>query len=297
VWARARGWSFIIPLVPEKRIENRGSHWVPDAEGFLPTRSDQRPIAEPWASAVALVVDAYRDRLGPALHSVYVRGSVARGLAVEGVSDLDTFAVLVPCAPPELDPSAFASWSSEVDARVTARHPAVVGVETDLVRYDQVVRGRGYFAFALKTEAACVHGPDLADQVAPFRLGPDVAFQTKFFRKHLAIFRREYPSEPPAERPGFIAWLARRLLRLGMELVMLQEGRYSRDLDRCYESFARYYPAQAEAMRRALELAVNPTADAASARFLTEFGEWLAGLADQALLAWGLAPEPSPAAS
>src|SRR5690606_41345984 len=108
-----RAWSFIYPRLPELRIAIRRSPGVRDAEGFLPTRPDRRPIAGPWASAVALVVDAYRDRLGPALHSVYVRGSVARGLAVEGVSDLDTFAVLVPCAPPELDPSAFASWSSE----------------------------------------------------------------------------------------------------------------------------------------------------------------------------------------
>lgn len=51
-------------------------------------------IREPWRSALEFLKLAYLGEFSEARHSVYVRGSVPRGLAVRGVSDVESFALL-----------------------------------------------------------------------------------------------------------------------------------------------------------------------------------------------------------
>lgn len=157
----------------------------------------------------------------------------------------------------------------------------------DLVPYQTAVDRSRIEAFVLEAQAVCVHGRDLAPQIGPYMLGPEVAFQTRYFRRHLESFAREYDAEPVSERPEFLAWMLRRFLRLGMELVMVEEGRYTRDLYLCYESFSKHYPAEAGRMYRAMELALNPVASAESEEFVRSFGGWLAVEAERKLESWG----------
>lgn len=255
-----------------------GAYLHADETGHLPSRGSGHSIKEPWASPVQLLADACVSEWGATLHSLYIRGSVARNLAIPGVSDIDTFGVLNPgVAVP--DPRRLSAWSESVTREVEEGFPFVAGVEVDLVPFEAALDRTNFYAFILKTEAVCVHGDSLADRLEPFKLS-EANFQTRYFREHLGVFISEYPAEPAEERPGFVAWLAKRFLRLGMELVMEKENHYTRDLYLCYESFADYYPAQTQRMRRALELAVNPVANDEGEAFLREFGEWLAAEAE-----------------
>lgn len=258
-----------------------GAYLDADESGHLPSRGPGHSIKEPWASPVQLLADSYVSEWGAKLHSVYVRGSVARDLAIPDVSDIDSFGVINPGVA-VTDHRRLSSWSESVTREVEERYPFVAGVEVDLVPFEAGLDRNIPYAFIVKTEAVCVHGESLADRLEPFRLS-EVNFQTRYFRQHLDVFINEFPSEPANERPAFAAWLAKRFLRLGMELVMGKENRYTRDLYLCYESFASHYGARAESMRRALELAVNPVANEAVEVFLREFGEWLAAEADDQL--------------
>lgn len=218
---------------------------------------------------------------GPDLHSVYIRGSVARSLAIPDVSDIDNFGVLN-TGVAVTDRRRLSRWSEVVNREFEERFRLVAGDEVDLVPFESVLDRTSPYAFIVKTEAVCVHGNSLADVLEPFHLS-EANFQTRYFRQHLDVFINEYPAEPAHGRPGFVAWLAKRFLRLGMELVMEKENRYTRDLYLCYESFAGHYPLRAESMYRALELAVNPEANVEVESFLREFGEWLAGESDKKL--------------
>ena len=71
-----------------------------------------------------------------------------------------------------------------------------------------------------------------------------------------------------------------------MELVMVREQRYTRDLYLCYESFAKHYSEQEEAMYRALELALNPVVSRETERFVETFGAWLDGEAERYMARW-----------
>ena len=260
-----------------------GAYLLADESGFLPSQSGTRQIKRPWVTAVDHLVNRYLSEWGADVHSIYVRGSVARDLAMPGVSDIDSFAVLVPESA-EPDRGRLAGWSAEVDREVRQSFPFVAGVEVDLVPVGAVLDRRNFYAFVMKTAAVCLHGESLASRLRPFRLS-EVDFQTRYFREHLEVFITEFPEEPVAERPAFVAWIAKRFLRLGMELVMEREKRYSPDLYLCYESFAKHYPQHAKSMYRALELAVHPVADEGAEQFLHGFGSWLALEADRRLAA------------
>ncbi len=257
-----------------------GTYLAADVHGFLPARPPGGAMVEPWSTAVRVLVGGYLDEWGSAVHSVYVRGSVARNLAVPGLSDLDSFCVLRPEA--GTGRTGLAGWSAAINRELHGQFPFLSGVEVDLLPVESVLDRRNFYSFVLKCEAVCLHGEDLSGLLEPFHLS-EVNYQTRYFREHMDEFLTEWPREPEEDRPGFIAWLAKRMLRLGMELVMEREKRYTRDLYLCYESFATHHPEQEAAMYRVLELAMNPVTDDETVMLLREFGGWLAGLGQASL--------------
>lgn len=234
-----------------------------------------------------MLVDAYLKRWGEDIHSIYVRGSLAKGLAVEGVSDIDSFAVLMPGKVQRESYDEFGVWAEDVEQNIQEAFSFVAGVEFGLETFAGVRARDNPYTFIIKTEAACIYGESLVESIGPYRLGPEVAFQTRYFEQHLEQFSEEYPDEPEADKPEYLVWLMRRFLRLGMELVMIDEKRYTRDLYLCYESFAKHYPEQAAEMYRALELAVNPKTGSATESFVQEFGAWLSEATERKLTSWG----------
>ncbi len=260
-----------------------GKYQEVDEQGFLQSVGDAANIQGVWLKAVQILERAYLERWSN-VHSLYIRGSLAKGTPIEYVSDIDSFAVMEPGWDNTVTYDEVRVWAEEVERDIRSAFPFVTGVEVGLEAYAGILERHNPYTFILKTEAACVYGDSLASEVAPYRLGPQIAFQTKHFQQHLDLFLNEYPQEPEAEKADFIAWLMRRFLRLGMELVMLKEGRYTRDLYLCYESFAKHYPEQQEAMYRALELALNPDVSRETERFVEAFGAWLVREAERYLV-------------
>lgn len=223
-----------------------------------------------------------RAQWGEALHSVYIRGSLAKGRAVAGYSDLDSFGVLRA----GVDEGDSGEWARSLEAEIVQSFPIVAGVEFGIVPLEEIPDSTNIYAFIVKTEAACLYGESFAERLEPYRITPDIAFQTQWFGRHLALFWREYTDETEAERPDFIVWLMRRFLRLGMKLVMIGEERLTRDLYFCYESFAKHYPEQERSMYRALELVINPEAGPETEGFIRHFGDWLERESERKLAAW-----------
>ena len=76
------------------KIQKHGAVLSTDKDGYLIPDASLDKIVPPWNEAVNFIKEAYIKHLGERLHSVYIRGSIARGLAVEGISGLDSFALL-----------------------------------------------------------------------------------------------------------------------------------------------------------------------------------------------------------
>jgi hypothetical protein len=199
---------------------------------------------------------------------------VPRGLAIEGVSDIDCLVVTrVPGR--QLD----SRWVEPFVARVDHDYPFQSGAELVPLGLEWLQTPEPAPAqvrvtqFTLGTNAVCVHGVDLGPRLPRFRPGRAIASQSAFIGRAVgqALDRLAVESDPETVR-----WVMKRLLRTGFELVMERERAFTRDLYYCYEAFARHYPGREPQARQALEYAVNPSSPARPIRELIEdHGTWL----------------------
>ena len=237
-------------------------------------------------AAFVPVVDAARARItatfgGPRLHSAYLYGSIPRGTAVPGVSDLDLLIVFRD-EPADADRAA----ANALEAALDDAYPQVTGVGivlgsvpstlSELERYDG-----GFFVACLCTPLL---GEDLAAQLPRYRPTALLARETN---GDLALVlprwhARAAEAATDTDRRTLSRAVARRLVRTGFTLIMPRWGGWTSDLDRSAELFAQYYPERdyperAGQMRRAAAVARTPSADpAVLAMLIDDLGPWLA---------------------
>jgi tRNA nucleotidyltransferase (CCA-adding enzyme) len=77
-------------------IQPIGNCLSQDENGFIINDLSLDMIDHKWRTVLRIVKNNFVKNLDKNLHSIYVRGSVARGLAIEGISDLDMFSLVKP---------------------------------------------------------------------------------------------------------------------------------------------------------------------------------------------------------
>ncbi|MFI2263032.1 nucleotidyltransferase [Streptomyces tubercidicus] len=217
-------------------------------------------VSAPFAPVVAELRARLGDHFGPAvLHSSYLYGSIPRGTAVPGVSDLDVLLALHD-APTEADRAA----AQAVEDRLDAAFPQVNGVGILLVGVDGVLSEAerydlGWFVACLCTPLS---GPDLGVRLPRYRPTSLLARETNgdLFRSLPGLRAKAAAATTEAERIRLTRGVARRLVRTGFTLVMPRWGGWTSDLTESAEVFGRYYPAHAEQMRAAARAARTPAA-------------------------------------
>ncbi|MFT4623995.1 MAG: hypothetical protein ACI8PZ_002651 [Myxococcota bacterium] len=239
-----------------------------DAEGFLVKDVGLDRVPPAWGPAVEAAVEAYRAALGADLHSVWLRGSAVSGHAVLGVSDLDTLALA------RRAPGAGGLWVDlpglvEAEAMLTA--PGCTGVELCAASVDALATERGAFLrFLLATQGCRVEGE--AVSLPRYRVDRSICFVSGHVVGALRVARRDVSTDE--DPPGLTRWLAKTLVRAGLERVLERDGRYARDLWPCYLAFAAHEPEHAPWMLRAVDAAVEP--GEGDLEFLLEvLGPWL----------------------
>jgi predicted nucleotidyltransferase len=231
--------------------------------------------------AFAPVVGAARARITEAfgsdrLHSAYLYGSIPRGAAVAGTSDLDLMLAL------RADPTAAdRAGAAALEKRLDAAFPQVNGVGillcsvgvllSELERFDL-----GFFVACLCTPLL---GDDLARQLPRYRPTGLLARETN---GDLALVLPDWRGRAAraatdAARRVLSRGVARRLVRTGFTLVMPRWGGWTSDLDRTAGIFGHYYPERAEQVRLAARIGHAPSADPAVLGLLIEnLAPWLA---------------------
>ncbi|MFX4292532.1 nucleotidyltransferase [Streptomyces bohaiensis] len=210
------------------------------------------------------------------LHSAYLYGSIPRGTAVPGRSDLDVLLALR-AEPAPADRAA----ADAVEAAIDGAFPQVVGggillasaatLTSELERHDL-----GFFVACLCTPLL---GEDLAAHLPAYRPTALLARETNG-DLHLALpgwRARAAAARTDADRRALTRLVARRVVRTGFTLVMPDWAGWTSDLDRSAELFARRHPDHAERMRTAAAAGRTPTGDpAVLAMLLDDLGPWLA---------------------
>jgi predicted nucleotidyltransferase len=184
---------------------------------------------------------------GGRLHSAYLYGSIPRGTAVPGTSDLDMLLVLQsePTAGDRADADAAEAVLDGAFDVIDGAGILLVDVGaalSELERYDL-----GFFVSCLCTPLL---GEDLAARLPPQHptsllareTNGDLALVLPRWREGL----RSAGSD--AERRALCRRVARRVVRSGFTLVMPRWGGWTSDLHESAELFVRHYPERAVQM-------------------------------------------------
>ncbi|MCX3059811.1 nucleotidyltransferase domain-containing protein [Streptomyces beihaiensis] len=234
-------------------------------------------VQAPFRPVVSAARDALRDTFGESrMTGAYLYGSVPRGTARPGRSDLDLL-VALRAEPTERDRADARRLDVELDARfeqIDGSGTLLSGRDrllSDLERYDL-----GWFVACLCTPLL---GEDLAPLLPAYRPTSLLARETN---GDLALFlprwRAEIRSTAPERLPRLQRRISRHLVRTGFTLVMPRWNGWTSDLAEMAKAFAGYYPEWAAHMRAAATAAYEPTGELGALYTVTEeLGPWLAG--------------------
>lgn len=247
-------------------VKPTGSYFEVDSDGYIVNTASREKIQEEWKPVVEDIIDAYKRLYGEHLKHVYIRGSVAKGEAVKGVSDIDAFAY-VDMARETVRKLSTREMREEIEQKYSFLVEVEMGVYplTDAQNHPIILN-----------QSACVYGEPF--DVPRLKPGRYMAIHAPGFHKRLAWFEK-FLSDESRSQEGIekdCVWLMKGLLRAGFELTMEREHTYTRDVYRCYEMFAKYYPEKEQEMREVLDLVLNPTSDKEKMkRIMDTLGQWL----------------------
>ncbi|MGW0469624.1 nucleotidyltransferase [Streptomyces coeruleorubidus] len=249
-----------------------------DAQGFIAREGSLARVPDAFRPVVAAAGERLADVFGTRLHSAYLYGSIPRGTARVGRSDLDLLLALRE-EPTDTDRAEARALGAALDEEFEQLdgHGTLLfsraRLLSDLERYDL-----GWFVACLCTPLL---GEDLAAHLPRYRpdsllareTNGDLALLLPRWRRRIA----EAGGTEEARRP-LVRFMSRHLVRTGFTLVMPRWNGWTSDLREMAEAFARYYPRRAEQMRTAAVLGREPTGDAAVlVSYVDDLGPWLAG--------------------
>lgn len=232
-----------------------GSFLDLDDQGHVIKKVSYDLIQPRWKPVINDVISAYKEFFGSNLHSIWLRGSVAKGEAVDGLADFDSFGYVY-------EPTdSFDQFEQEIEA-LEPHYPFCAGIECEadpiaVLENDRIMRR------IIKTQAICLFGEDISASIPPHSLR-DMIFYSKYLRhcleKVMPQFLKEDNGDPKQIR-GTCNWTAKRLLRSLYETIMLEENRWTNDLWPCYERFSYWHPERESDAMELLQLCLNPVAD------------------------------------
>ncbi|MFT5179863.1 MAG: hypothetical protein ACI8V7_000321 [Candidatus Paceibacteria bacterium] len=248
------------------KIKPIGSFLEVDSEGYIINPTSANKLQDNWRPVIDNVIKLYEKNYGNNLSSVYIRGSVAKGTAIEKISDIDTFA-LIDLPENEVDNK----WISSAEKQLKDEFPFITGAELAGISKNSIPKN----VLILLNQSLLVHGK--SHEFSRMKITDKLAIHAPNIEKRFRSIKKSLSeTEDPEEIKDYCAWIMKGYLRIGMEILIEKSGKYSRDLYPCYKLFSQYYPERESDMEEILMLAIKPTADKDTIeRIGDDFGNWL----------------------
>ncbi|XXM72406.1 nucleotidyltransferase [Lysinibacillus sphaericus] len=256
-------------------IKEMGRFCPEDHNGYIINDASLLNIHPEFIKVIEDTVEHYKTHLKEDLHSIYIRGSIPRGLGIEGVSDLDTIALTTKTAH-EMD----LGWVEDSERYLNSKYQCVDGVEFSFYSIDEVLNTDHFsiIPFMIKTHSVCVWGEDARGHL------PEYKADIMIGNEHLVNLKRQIDqakedldgNDDKEDIVDCCRWIMKIIVRAGLALVIDKESKYTRDLYPAYTLFAKHYPEKEPEMKQALHYAVNPVEDPDEVlAFLEGMGSWM----------------------
>ena len=262
-------------------IKNIGRYCVTDENRNIVNDASLEKINAEFLKVIKEVVENYQANLGPEiLHSIYIRGSIPRGL-ISSVSDLDTIAI----TKKKIDDIDL-SWIDETEAKLNRKFDCVNGVELSFYYVNDILETNAFsiIPFMIKTHSVCVYGEDLTKQL------PDYKADQTLGNEHIVNLKKQIlqakedltDNNDIEDIKDCCVWIMKIIIRAGLALVIIEEEVYTRDLYPAYKLFSKHYPQKEMEMRQSLQYALETTSNPEEIiEFLNQFGNWMENKAEE----------------
>lgn len=177
--------------------------------------------------------DRLQTLLGDSFVSFYFRGSQ---LFSERVSDFDTIVVLK-----EIGNYNSKSISTELNGFFSNKYFHINYFDTLVLDKESIKNNRNY-QFLIKVLSVHVFGDLLHREYVGFKPDRDVVFLLDKLKEKLEHVIREIYHLSEMDKYKASNYLIKFLIRSAFELVVIKEGRYTRDLNTCQFLFSRHFP-------------------------------------------------------
>ncbi len=255
-------------------IKNIGRFYKTDKFGNLINECAIENVKSPFLDEIHTLQDICQDVLPLAgFHSLYLRGSVPRGLAVPEYSDIDAFAII----------DNNNAICSEYQAKVRLAS-LVIERKVDFLAFtltDLNTLAEWELAFVMKINSLCIMGSDLIPTIVDY--SPCKKIIAGYANMAMDIdHARSAILQKPDNAKHVCKWIGRRIVRAGLAICIDRDQRYSPDLWPCYCVFRDWYPDRAQDMLTALEMAVGDNPDVQiGLQLLDGLGRWISQEAHQ----------------
>ncbi|MCB9822819.1 nucleotidyltransferase domain-containing protein [Candidatus Nomurabacteria bacterium] len=223
-----------------------------DNAGFLIKNVSQETFYLPLKPLIDGLIKIAQSVFKSRLHSVYIRGSVAKGTFVPNISDLDSVFVV------ETEPSddEFEEFKKEIKD-INKKYPYVIGIEKNIQTVDQLVNSKSPI---YKYQTVCVYGKDLTKDLPKIKPGKESVVHLE---KIINSIDESLPKISKESEPHWIKhwsiWMCKQLIRSCHELIAEDLQQFARDIYPCYFATSKKWPENELLLRRVAEIAVFGT--------------------------------------
>jgi len=250
-----------------RQVEEIGSYFDLDENSFIINPSDWSNVPSKWHAPIDEIQNAYLDYFQDSLHSLYLRGSLARGTYVAGISDIDFIGLVQRETKWE-----HVVFENDLELELKSKFPFVSDLELMVSAYSKnLLASYPALAMILKTQAICLYGNDIRKEIPHFKLGQSLLLHFKWIEKDVKEYLKlKRPSV--SDNQGVM----KVMIRCGFELVIEKEKAFTLDLYPAVQSFKKHYPEYGQEMDSALYFYLNPFENLKKQReLIVTFGDWL----------------------
>lgn len=244
-----------------------------DENGFIVRDVELEKITPVYQKCVKDTVESLHTTLSDLIHSVYVYGSVARGDAEKGNSDLDILAILKR----DLHNNEHQRLKRLGECLSQKYYSLVRDVGIAKTTLEYCLNPKNYYEQAFLRElCVCVDGEDLRGRFGPYKLTPDIAIS---FNGDIADVSERYlkklQSASGEEFHTNLQSLSRKLIRAHYSMVMARSQIWSTKLGEQAAIFLQHFPEKKEVVTTLQEWLEKTPADRTKAIAIMEKeSEW-----------------------
>ncbi len=228
----------------------------------LHNRASLKRVPPEYLPLLGDVAALLRAALGPNLREIRVLGSVARGTALPGNSDLDVLAVTLEDVPEDV--------RRDLDTRtraLAAQYPLVTKVDLQVMS-DGAIAAHPEYELIVRTDSFCLAGED---RYTAGEVTLPVAQLAALWHPDFDGILRGYetalrnPALPGDEVVRYTRLTGKDMLKCFQRRLLLEHGIYERDMERVYGALKHHLPEEAPLFDRLWTLYRHPTADRGTA--------------------------------